>query len=49
MTGTLQEGFKLEVEQLANKKFGLPKDQKIDITDIWKLKSRCALGERINL
>ena len=49
MTGTLQEGFKLEVEQLANKKFGLPKDQKVDIIDIWKFKSRPAHGQRINL
>ena len=46
MSGTLQEGFKLEVEQLANKKFGLPKEQKIDITDIWRFKSRVANGER---
>lgn len=47
MTGTLQEGFKLEVEQLANKKYG--SDQKIDVVDIWRLKSRIASGERINL
>ena len=49
VTGTIQEDFKNEVEQLANKKFGLSADQKIDITDIWRLKSRVVTGERINL
>jgi len=48
-SGTIQEGFKHEVEALANKKFGLPKDQKVDIKDIWRLKSRLVNGERINL
>jgi phytanoyl-CoA hydroxylase len=49
VTGTLQEAFKHEVEQLANKKFGRSADEKIDITDIWRLKSRVVCGERINL
>lgn len=49
VTGTIQEDFKKEVEVLANKKFGLPPDQKIDINDIWRLKSRLVCGERINL
>lgn len=47
--GTYQEAFKLEVETLANKKFGLKPDQKIDITDIWRMKSRLVAGERLNL
>jgi phytanoyl-CoA hydroxylase len=47
--GTLQEAFKIEVEQLANKKFGLSADQKLDINDIWRMKSRLVCGERINL
>ena len=49
VTGTIQEGFKHEVEKLANKKFGLSEEQKIDIIDIWRLKSRVVNGERINL
>ena len=49
VTGTVQEAFKNEVEQLANKKFGLPPDQKVDVNDIWRLKSRLVCGERINL
>lgn len=47
--GTIQESFKHEVEAIANKKFGLPEDQKIHINDIWRFKSRVACGERINL
>ncbi len=50
MTGTLQEGFKLEVEQLANKKLGLTDiDEQVDLIQIWKNKSRLANGERLNL
>ncbi|CAF0907420.1 unnamed protein product [Brachionus calyciflorus] len=49
VTGTIQEAFKKEVEQIANKKFGLPSDQKVDINDIWRLKSRLVSGKRINL
>jgi phytanoyl-CoA hydroxylase len=49
VTGTIQEDFKNEVEKLAAKKFGLSKEEKIDINDIWRLKSRVVHGERINL
>lgn len=49
VTGTIQEDFKNEVEKLAAKKFGLSKDEKIDISDIWRLKSRVVHGERISL
>jgi len=45
VSGTLQEGFKLEVEEIAKKRFG----EKIDIVDIWKGKSRLVCGERIHL
>jgi phytanoyl-CoA hydroxylase len=45
VSGTLQEGFKLEVEELTKKKFG----EKMDIIDIWKFKSRLVNGKRINL
>lgn len=43
--GTLQEDFKNEIEVVAMKKYG----QKVDITDVWKMKSRLVTGERINL
>lgn len=49
VSGTVQEAFKNEVEKLANKKFGLPSNQKIDINDIWRLKSRLVSGKKINL
>lgn len=49
VTGTIQEDFKNEVEKLAAKKFGLSKEEKIDISDIWRLKSRVVHGKRINL
>ncbi|RNA28319.1 phytanoyl- peroxisomal [Brachionus plicatilis] len=49
VTGTVQEAFKNEVEKLANKKFGLPSDQKININDIWRFKSRLVSGKKINL
>jgi phytanoyl-CoA hydroxylase len=49
VTGTIQEGFKNEVEKLAHKKFGLPNEQKVDIVDIWSMKSRLVSGERKNL
>lgn len=49
VTGTVQEIFKKEVEALAGKKFGLPADKKINIHDIWRLKSRVVSGKRINL
>jgi len=49
VVGTVQEAFKREVELLASKKFGLPKDQKVDINDIWRLKSRLVSGRRLNL
>lgn len=49
VTGTIQEAFKNEVEVLANKKFGLSAEHKIDINEIWRLKSRLVCGKRINL
>ena len=49
LDGTIQESYKKEVEKLARKKFGLKPDQKIDVKDIWRLKSRLVCGERINL
>lgn len=49
VTGTVQESFKNEVEKLANKKFGFPSDQKININDIWRLKSRLVSGKKVNL
>jgi hypothetical protein len=45
----VQDAFKQEVEQLAAKKFDLPKDKKIDINDVWRMKSRLVCGKRINL
>lgn len=45
VTGTLQEGFKREVEVIAKKKY----DSEVNIEDIWRLKSRLVTGERINL
>ena len=44
LTGTVQEGFKKEIEGLA--KF---KGVDVDIRDIWRIKSRLVCGERINL
>lgn len=49
VSGTVQEAFKNEVEKLANKKFGLASNQKIDINEIWRLKSRLVSGKKINL
>jgi phytanoyl-CoA hydroxylase len=49
VSGTVQDAFKQEVEQLAAKKFDLPKDKKIDINDVWRMKSRLVCGKRINL
>jgi phytanoyl-CoA hydroxylase len=49
LTGTIQEEYKKEVEKLARKKFGLAPDQKIDVLDVWRLKSRLVTGRRINL
>ena len=49
LTGTIQEEYKKEVEKLAKKKFGLTPDQKIDVNDIWRMKSRVVTGKRINL
>lgn len=43
--GSLQEGFKREVEKIAEKKY----DMKVSIEDIWKMKSRLVCGERISL
>lgn len=45
VTGTIQEKFKDEVEQIANKRM----NAKIDLKDIWRFKSRLVCGERINL
>lgn len=45
VTGTLQEDFKREVEKVAEKKY----DAKVNINDIWRLKSRLVCGERKNL
>ncbi len=45
VTGTLQEGFKREVEQIAVKKHG----QNVSIEDIWRFKSRLVCGDRVNL
>ena len=45
LTGTIQEDFKKEVEQLAAKRT----DSKIDVRDVWRFKCRLVCGERINL
>lgn len=45
VTGTIQEGFKKEVEKIAERKY----DQKVNIEDIWRLKSRLVCGERKSL
>lgn len=48
LTGTIQEGFKLEVEQLIKSKFdGIKKSP--TVIDLWKYKSRLVSGKRINL
>ncbi len=46
VTGTIQEEFKKEVEEIAAKKTD---GADIDLRDIWKFKSRLVCGERINL
>ncbi len=43
--GTLQEVIKKEIEEVADKKFGI----KVDMIDVWKFKSRLAAGVRSNL
>lgn len=45
LTGTIQEGFKKEVEEIAKKRVGAD----VDVRDVWRLKCRLAHGERINL
>jgi phytanoyl-CoA hydroxylase len=45
VTGTKQDLFKREVEQIAKKRVG----QDIDVTDVWRFKSRLVCGERLNL
>lgn len=45
VTGTVQENFKNEVESIAKKKY----DEAIELVEVWKLKSRLAHGDRINL
>ncbi|RNA02638.1 phytanoyl- peroxisomal [Brachionus plicatilis] len=45
VTGTIQEGFKKEVEEIAKKRAG----SEVDLKDIWRYKSRLVCGERINL
>lgn len=45
LTGTIQEAFKEEVEEIAKRKVG----QDIDVRDVWRFKARLAHGERINL
>jgi phytanoyl-CoA hydroxylase len=45
LTGTIQEEFKKEVEEIAARKT----DAKVDVKDIWRYKSRLVCGERINL
>ena len=45
LTGTKQEFFKREVEKIAKKRVG----QDIDVTDVWRFKSRLVSGERLNL
>lgn len=45
LTGTIQEEFKKEVEEIAAKKASA----KVDVRDVWRFKSRLAAGERINL
>ena len=45
LMGSLQEGFKREVEAIAESKLG----EKLSVTDIWRLKSRLVTGQRINL
>ena len=49
VSGTVQELFKNEVETLAAKKFNMENDKKVDINDVWKMKSRVVKGKRINL
>ena len=46
VTGTIQEEFKKEVEEIAAKKTD---GADIDLRDIWKFKSRLFCGEIINL
>lgn len=45
LSGTLQEGFKKEVEMIAAKKY----DSKVSVEDVWKIKSRLVCGERKSL
>ena len=45
VTGTLQDAIKEEVQSVSIRKFG----KKIDFNEVWKIKSRVASGERINL
>jgi phytanoyl-CoA hydroxylase len=45
LTGTIQEGFKKEVEEIAKKRVGID----VDVRDVWRLKCRLVEGERINL
>lgn len=45
VTGTIQEAFKKEVEEIAKKRANTD----VEIRDIWKFKSRLVCGERINL
>ena len=45
LTGTKQALFKKEVEQIASKRVG----QHVDVTDVWRFKSRLVCGERLNL
>lgn len=45
VSGTLQEGFKKEVEELVKQR----QNADLHINDIWRLKSRLVSGERINL
>jgi phytanoyl-CoA hydroxylase len=47
--GTIQETFKKEVESIANKKLNLSKQEKLSLTDIWRLKSRLVTGKKVNL
>jgi len=44
VAGTIQEQFKKEVEEIAERKAG----QHVDVQDIWRLKSRLAAGVRFS-
>lgn len=50
VTGSIQESYKIEVEELMKKKFADKiGNKKPDINDLWRIKSRVVAGKRINL